>query len=151
MKVLSGSEVYKRLEGAVQEGAQVEERGVGLTAGSILRLETASRLDLGGGEYEAGSRSELAREKKDPQDDHGWWLLEEGTYLLRLNEGILLPAGAIGFLAPHPRLLEGGASHPTLCLPGTRQPHHPILPLSVPDRGIAIEENAIVSWLVVVG
>lgn len=151
MKVFAGSEAYKRLEGGIEEGVQAEERGVALTVAAVFRAESCARLDFSGTEHAEADRSELAREKREPQDERGWWLLEPGTYLVQLNEAILLPAGTIGFLSPHPRLLEGGASHPTLCLPGSRQPHAPVLPLSVAERGLALEENARISLLVVVG
>ncbi len=151
MKVLSGGEAFKRLEGAIEEDVQAEERGVALTVAAVFRAESCARLDFSGTEHVEAGRNELAREKRDASDERGWWLLERGSYLVQLNEAILLQAGTIGFLSPHPRLLEAGASHPTLCLPGGRQPHAPVLPLQVGDRGLALEENARISLLAVVG
>lgn len=149
MKFLSSAEVLKRLEGSIDGEIQAEERGVALTAASIHRLESPARLDFAGSEHEPATTTEVAVEKRDPQDTYGWWLLEEGTYLLHLNEEISLPGGALGIVGPHPRLLEGGASHPAVHLPGGRQVHRPVLPLTVCERGLALQENGRVSILVV--
>ncbi|MBI4614416.1 MAG: dCTP deaminase [Planctomycetes bacterium] len=146
MKVLAGPEVAKRLEGApVAEGA-IEERGVALTARTVSRLESAARM--GCEESEPAARNALAVERRDPEDRRGWWLLEEGVYLLELAEVPSLPAGAVGFLQPHPALLEAGASHPTVLVPGGHHAGPILLPLTVCERGLALQEGARVSLLV---
>lgn len=80
-------------------------------------------------------------ERRDPDDDYGWWNLDGGQYLVEYNER-LAAAEAMFVLQPHRALVERGAFHPTLHLNDL-----PRIPVSVPSGGVRIKENARVSTL----
>lgn len=130
------------VHGMVHEPTQTEdERCVDLTVGHVYEVGSAGRIDFGGDEYEEPAAEPIEPERLDEADDYGWWELDGGTYLIGHNES--LQAAETDFLLqPHPRLLALGAIHPT-----TRVTELPRMPLSVPDAGVAIKENARVSML----
>lgn len=145
---LSGETIVDdHLSGVIHEETQVEPNRVSLTAAGVYRIETPGQLDFGGGELQVSDREPIPPEKRDSDDDYGWWELAAGTYLLQLNETVQLSAGLVGHLSPHDHLTWGGASHSTLELDEDDSDVRLVVPLSVPDTGLAIKENARVSNL----
>ncbi|MDS0299233.1 dCTP deaminase [Halogeometricum sp. S1BR25-6] len=132
--------VADRLDGIVHADTQVAERGVDLTVAEISVVEEPGRIDFGGGELTAAESSPVETEKRDLDDDYGWWNLEAGTYLLSYNE--TLTGGDSLVLQPRTELRERGGSHPTLFTDSLGT-----VPLSVPTGGLRLKENARVSTL----
>jgi len=132
----------KYVDGLVHEPTQTEGDGVDLTVAEIHEVTGPGRVDFGGGELEAAAAEPHEREKRSPDDEYGWWLLDPGTYLVEYNESI---AGDDLRLTVQTRdaLLERGAFHPTL-----RVASLPRVPLSVGGAGIRIKENARISTVV---
>lgn len=129
------------LDDLVHEPSQTEGPGVDLTVEYVARIDGAGDVDFGGDEYDRPETDAVGTEKRSPDDDYGWWELGAGTYLIRYNE--TLTAAENGFLLqPHPRLLALGATHPTV-----RVQELPRVPLTVPEDGVNIKENARVSTL----
>ncbi|ELZ34871.1 deoxycytidine triphosphate deaminase [Halogeometricum pallidum JCM 14848] len=129
-----------RLDGIVHADTQVAERGVDLTVAEIRSVDEPGRIDFGGGELTDAASSPVETEKRNSEDDYGWWNLEEGTYLLSYNE--TLTEGDPLVLQPRTELRERGGSHPTLFTDSVGT-----VPLSVPTGGLRLKENARVSTL----
>jgi hypothetical protein len=129
-----------RLDGIVHEETQVRGRGVDLTVAEIHRIDEPGRIDFGGGELTAAESSPVETQKRNPDDDYGWWTLDEGQYLLSFNE--TLTGEGVAVLQPRTELRERGAFHPTLFTESLGQ-----VPLAVPTGGIRLKENARVSTL----
>ncbi len=146
MSFMDGELVFARhLEGVLHEETQVEETSVSLTAASLARPTSRGELDFGGSEFQLSDREEIAPLERDADDDYGWWALEAGTYLLELNETIQLEGPQQALLQPHDHLLWNGAFHPTVLLSADETNMRLTLPLTVPDPGVEIKENARVS------
>src|SRR6056297_296004 len=77
----------------VYEPTQTDSRGLDLTVDSISRITEPGRVDFGGGELEPAETEPVATEKRDPEDDYGWWELAEGVYLIDYNEALSIPDG----------------------------------------------------------
>jgi hypothetical protein len=129
-----------RLDGIVHAETQVHDGGVDLTVAEIRVVEEPGRVDFGGGELTAAESVPVETEKRDPDDDYGWWNLDGGQYLLSYNE--TLTGGDAVVLQPRTELRERGASHPTLFTDSLGT-----VPLSVPTGGVRLKENARVSTL----
>ena len=129
-----------RLDGIVHAETQVHDGGVDLTAAEIRVVEDPGRVDFGGGELTAAESAPVETEKRDPDDDYGWWNLDGGQYLLSYNETLTGEDTAV--LQPRTELRERGASHPTLFTDSLGT-----VPLSMPTGGIRLKENARVSTL----
>jgi hypothetical protein len=152
MNWLDGENVFNEYLSDVLHGdTQIESDSVSLTAASVNNLESAGDLDFGGSELKLGDRTAIAPEKRNTEDDYGWWELSGGTYLLELNENITYSNPFEAVIQPHDHLTWNGASHPTLWLTQDDADMRLLLPLSVPDSGINIKENARVSRLRVRG
>ena len=134
------SDLVDAVSGLVHEPTQTQGAGLDLTVASVHEPTRSGQVDFGGGELAPAETSELDPEKRDPDDDYGWWDLDAGVYLLEHNER--LDAEEPVTLGPRVELVERGASHPTL-----RVTELPRVPLVVPDPGIDIKENARVSTL----
>lgn len=151
MNWISGETVFNEyLSGVLHEETQVETHSVSLTASTIYRPEGSGDLDFGGSEFQLSDRSELSPEKRDPEDDYGWWELSDGTWVLELNENLTYSKPFSAVLQPHDHLTWNGATHPTLWLTEDEADMRLLLPLSVPAGGINIKENARVTNLKVV-
>ncbi|WP_276259645.1 dCTP deaminase [Haloglomus litoreum] len=129
------------LSGIVHEATQAEGTGFDLTVDSIHAVTAPGAIDFGGGELEAAETTALDTVKNEPDDDYGWWTLSPGTYLVTYNESLDTDEPVV--LQPRDELVERGASHPTLHVSEL-----PRVPLSVPEAGLHLKENARVSTLV---
>lgn len=146
MSFLDGERIVEEyLAEVLHPDTQVEEASVSLTAASVARPTSRGELDFGGSEFQLGDREEVAPVTRELDDDYGWWSLEAGHYLLELNETIQLEDDERALLQPHDHLLWNGVSHPTLMLSADETNMRLTLPLTVPDPGVEIKENARVS------
>ncbi len=139
---MDADDIAQVLDDLVHRPTQVRQGGVDLTAGEIHALRTPGEIDFGGSELQAADTDTVPTKKRDPDDDHGWWELAYGHYLLEYNEGITLKHRTLQ-LEPRDALLEAGAFHPTI----TVAQGLPRVPLAVPGPGLQIKENARVSTL----
>lgn len=139
---MDAKELAQVLDDLIHEETQVHDGGVDLTVGQIHALRSPGELDFGGSELEPARTDELPTKKRDPDDDHGWWELGEGHYLIGYNESLSLEHRSLQ-LEPRPALLAAGAFHPTVTVTKAL----PRLPLVVPGPGLLIKENARLSTL----
>ncbi|MFB6170959.1 MAG: dCTP deaminase [Haloarculaceae archaeon] len=133
-------DVAASLTDVVHAPTQREGRGFDLTLGAVERIERPGSVDFGGGELAPAETAPVETERRSPDDDYGWWVLDGGQYLFEHNES--LTTDEPFFLQPRAELLARGASHPTLSVTSLDP-----LPLAVPDGGVRLKENARVSTL----
>lgn len=131
------------LDGIVHAETQRESRGFDLTLAAVSRVERPGRVDFGGGELAPAETAGVETETRTPDDDYGWWNLDGGQYIIEHNESLTTTDVTV-LLQPRTELLERGASHPT-----RRVTELGRVPLSVPDGGIRLKENARISTLFV--
>ncbi|MFZ0389520.1 MAG: dCTP deaminase [Calditrichia bacterium] len=145
--VVDPKAVFASARNTISEKHQINSPHLDLTLAAVFRLKSGGSLDFGGSEYEAGNWETCLPGRKSPEDSYGWWYLHEGYYLLRYNEEVHLAGNQIGFIQPHPRLLNSGCFHTAL---NTRLIDSEFrIPLWVPKTGIRIKENARISQLLV--
>jgi hypothetical protein len=137
---MSGETLTKYVEGIIHEGTQVGEQGLDLTVGEIHDIAEPGRVDFGGDELDAATTTPRATEKRNAEDDYGWWRLEEGQYLAEFNEQV--SANEVLCIQTREEVRNRGAFHPTLFVREIER-----VPLSVPTGGIRLKENARVSTL----
>lgn len=138
---MKGTDIEKHLEGTVHADTQRRPRGFDLTVDEVAEVVEPGQLDFGGGELEPARTRPLEPQRRDPDDDYGWWTLDTGTYLISYNEHLVEPGPLV--IQPRPALCEQGLIHPTL----TVDDELPRIPLRVPAAGAQIKENARVSTL----
>ena len=141
------ADIQPLLDGIIHWDTQQASRGADLTVGQVFELTSPGRLDFGGSAYAAAGREEIAPVKTHAEDDYGWWRLDAGTYIVRYNETLRLAADQHARLAPLDRLLQAGASHPTLTLEDPSGPLEHLL--TVGSAGCYLKENCRISRLTV--
>jgi deoxycytidine triphosphate deaminase len=129
----------------VYEPTQTDSRGLDLTADSIARITEPGRVDFGGSELDPADTEPVPTEKRDPEDDYGWWELSGGVYLIAYNESISIPDDVHLVFQTRDAVRTRGAFHPTLHLSGVDTLG--MVPLTVGEGGIKIKENARLSTL----
>lgn len=123
--------------------------GVDLTVAEVHQITGPGSLDFGGSEFEEAPTELLEPVKRNPDDDYGWWPLQQGTYLIRYNEGVELDDDEVGLVQPHPRLMLAGGHHPSFTVFGAEDDLFTLL--SVGSGGCNIKENSRVSRLLILG
>ena len=135
---------YDFVTGVVHRGTQEPDEegtaGFDLTVDELYEVADAGRVDFGGGELEDAELSPVGTEKRDPDDDYGWWNLDAGTYVVEHNESV--EGDRVVEVMPRSGLLRRGAYHPTVHVSELGP-----LPLTVGGDGLCIKENARVSVL----
>jgi hypothetical protein len=129
------------VEDVVHQGTQDTDEGFDLTLGNVYVVEEAGRVDFGGGELEEPELTRVGTEKRNGDDDYGWWNLDAGTYVLEHNETLNTDEAVT--VRTRTELLNRGAYHPTV-----RVAELPLLPLTVGGDGLRLKENARVSTVV---
>lgn len=136
------SELAAFVDGLVHEPTQVHDGVVDLTLAGVHEVTEPGDVDFGGGELAGATTEPLDTDQRDPEDDHGWYHLHHGTYLLGYNERISPPDGERLVVQTRDAVLARGAYHPTLRLAGLDR-----VPVTVGD-GLRLKENARVSTVV---
>lgn len=146
--MLPADALAQQLDGLVHLDTQRAPGGIDLTVETVFRTTGHGQLDFGGSEFEAAPREPLTPVLDDPNDDYGWWTLEEGAYVVRYNESVSLDADQQAIVAPLERTLRAGAHHGTFVLDDDREPLETLLVVS--RMGCRLKENCRVSRLVVI-
>ena len=144
MQLMSGNEIKKHVSNMIHEESQVEENYVDLTVKHIYHLTGKGAVDFGGSEHIIRPQKELPPQKKEAEDEYGWWHLTGGTYLIQFNESLEL-GGLVGTISPHSRLLNSGAYHAPRIVTGNMSVVE--IHMTLGPQGIDIKENARVSSL----
>lgn len=137
----------QQLDGLVHLDTQRAPNGLDLTVDAVFRTTSHGQLDFGGGEFQAAPRERIEPVLDDPEDDYGWWTLEEGAYVLQYNESLTLAQEQQAVVTPLERTLRAGAHHGTVVLDEGRAPIETLLVVS--RMGCRLKENCRVSRLVV--
>jgi len=113
--LLTGDSLEKAVEnGLVQDyvhlETQLQPNGFDVTVAEIHEFEGGGKLDFSNSEREIPDSKPIEPEKKDPEDDYGWWKLDPGVYKVVMNEKVNIPKNLVGVAFPRSSLLRMGAT-----------------------------------------
>jgi len=148
MEILDTEATRPRVRDVVHFETQESPVGLDLTVDAVARVTGRGELDFGGSEFRAADREVVEPELASPDDDYGWWELEDGAYVIRYNETLDTGTGTVGVVHPLPRLQQAGASHPAFIAEPGEGPLETLV--SVCGPGCRIKENSRVSRLLLV-
>ena len=131
--------------GIIHEGKQIPDSGdvVIVTAKRIGTISHNGTLDFGGSEYTEGPVEWIEPKKKDEGDDYGWWMLDEGDYVVEYNESVQPTSDTRCYLQVWDAAARNGLSQPFQVITDRRAPLHATV--RVGKAGIGIKENARIS------
>jgi deoxycytidine triphosphate deaminase len=137
-----GMDLTNYVSGIVHEPTQTEGRGLDVTVAAVHRVESAGRVDFGGGELEPAALEPVETRTRNSDDDYEWWPLDAGQYILEYNESLSVPEDVALVLHTRAAVRARGAFHPTIHVDSLDA-----VPLSVGGAGLRIKQNARVSTL----
>ena len=149
MSVPENDHMHEQVTRLLHRETQEFEFGVDLTVAEVHRLTGRGSVDFGGSEFLPADALRLEPVQRQPDDEYGWWSLHAGTYRIVYNEGVRLDEDEVGFVQPHPRLMEAGGHHPSFAVFGARDTIGTIL--AVGSEGLDIKENSRISRLLILG
>lgn len=147
MKYLSGKEITKLLDNIIYEKKQVCKDSFYLTVNKVYEFNSTGELDFGGSEFKKCDLKEISPKKRNPEDDYGWWELDQGHYFIEFNEKLKMDKieDERIYISPLGRLMLAGGDH-TKTLHEKRKPVIDTI-LRVAESSLNIKENARVSKL----
>lgn len=89
---------------------QLTPQGFDLTVQEIHEFNGSGKLDFSNDEREIPDSDPIEPEKKNSEDDYGWWQLEPGTYKVVMNEKVDIPNDLVGYAFPRSSLLRMGVT-----------------------------------------
>lgn len=136
------------IQGIVSEEHQIKDAELHLTVGKVFEIQGKGSIDFSGNEQETAKLANLEPSKKNPEDKYGWWELEKGTYIIKINEKINLTKDKIGIISPLSRTINSGAYVSTKII--TPQSSKEISLILLTMSGINIKENARIARLLII-
>lgn len=127
---------------------QLTPNGFDLTAKEIHRYKDAGKLDFSNSEREIPDTEPIEPEKKDEEDDYGWWNLEPGVYKIVTNEIVDIPEDLVAFAFPRSSLLRMGCTIDNGVWDGGYNGRSEFMLTVQNSEGVEIKENARVNHIV---
>jgi hypothetical protein len=142
MILLQADEIINHIGSIIHQDTQQHDNHFDLTVAQIHQLTEAGSLDFGGSEYQPAQKRAVVPQKKNKEDDYGWWHLHKGTYQATMNEEIKEFEDTIALLAPHPHTQKAGIITNTNLLSSNDEGKPVTINFRVPEAGCNIKENA---------
>ena len=147
MKLLESKEILEQTSNIIHEDTQLHEQHIDLTVAEVHQLTEAGTLDFGGSEFTSAGTEPIDPEKRNPNDDYGWWDLKIDTYKAVFNETVEVPENAIAVITPHSHAEEAGLIIHTLFISPEDDLDGLNMHFHVPVAGCKIKENARIATL----
>lgn len=128
--------------GLLDPDLQLQPCGVDLTVAEIARLEGFGKIGI------ENKDRVLPEPSVIPFDEHGWIYLDQGSYLLTVNEVISLPPNIMALGRPRSSLLRSGITVGTAVWDPGYQGRSQCLFIVHNDAGFHLERNARIMQLV---
>lgn len=142
MILLQADELVGHIGSIIHQETQQHDNHFDLTVGQVHQLTEAGSLDFGGSEFQAAKKRVIEPQKKDEEDDYGWWHLRRGTYQATMNEEIKEFEDTIAFLGPHSHTQQAGIITDSKLLSSQEEGERVTMNFRVPKHGCNIKENA---------
>lgn len=147
----------QKLREAVQDGlvqeyidleTQVQPNGFDMTAAEIHRYKGKGKLDFSNSEREIPETEKVEPEKKNPDDEYGWWDLKPGVYKVVMNEKVDIPNHVTALAFPRSSLLRMGCTIENAVWDSGYTGTGSFMLEVHNSRGVEIKQNARVNQLV---
>ncbi|CAN5414701.1 hypothetical protein BH23BAC3_BH23BAC3_34540 [soil metagenome] len=148
MSLLPTEKISGIYETLIHQDTQQHHLHTDLTMAEIFNITSAGSLDFGGSEFEPAETELINPEKKNPDDEYGWWKLDSGTYRAQFNEKAVLPEYKLGVLLPHQHTDQAGLIMNSRLIFRYESSNGELqTTFHVPNSGTAIKENARIASL----
>lgn len=142
MILLQSDELTNHIGSIIHQDTQQHDNHFDLTVDTIHQFTEGGSLDFGGSEFQPAEKRLIDPQKKNADDDYGWWHLRKGTYQATMNETIKEFEDTIALLTPHPHAQQAGIVANTNILSSAQEDQAVTINFYVPEAGCNIKENA---------
>lgn len=142
MHFITSDELAQYIDSFIHQDTQQHENHFDITVSSISALTQNGSLDFGGSEFEEAQKEAITPQKRNDDDDYGWWELSEGTYSAVMNEELNPPKEVIPLLVLHPHAQKAGLIANTSIIENNSADNQIEMVFRVPKAGCHIKENA---------
>lgn len=142
MILLKADELTNHLDSIIHKDTQLHDDHFDLTIAQIHQLTEAGSLDFGGSEFQTAQGRIIEPQKKNNDDDYGWWHLNKGMYQATMNEEVKEFKDTIALMAPHAHTQKVGIVANTSVLSSNEEGEPVTMNFRVPEAGCNIKENA---------
>lgn len=142
MILLQSDELHNHAKGIIHKETQNHTFSLDLTVNKIQRFMEGGALDFGGSEFKAAVSKTLDPEKRNPDDDYGWWELDQGTYRAEFNESLQHREDTLTILSPHEHAHQAGIIINTNVITEETDIEQLGINFQVSSAGCSIKENA---------
>lgn len=146
MKFCSGYDIAKCAGKLISEEYQVKPYALELTVSKVYSVKKEGDIDFSGKEEKEAVMTVVEPSKRSPSDEHGWWTLVAGEYIVEFNEKLTVQKDCLAVLQPLPRTLRAGVTHPTLFFTDGDRIERMLL--IVGKSGFNMKQNARVSSII---
>lgn len=150
MNILQSDELSDHLKSIIHKDTQQHDNHFDLTVAEIHQFTEAGSLDFGGSEFQPAQKRILEPQKKNEDDDYGWWHLRRGSYQATMNEQTKDFGDSIALLVPHSHAQQAGIIANTNILSDSEE-KKVTMNFRVPEAGCNIKENARFAVLYMLG
>lgn len=147
MKLLESEEILEQTSNIIHDDTQLHGQHVDLTVAEVHQLTKAGSLDFGGSEFTQAGTKPIDPDRRNPNDDYGWWNLKIDTYKAIFNESIEVPENSIAVITPHSHAEQAGLIINTLFISPEDDLNGLGMYFHVPVAGCKIKENARIATL----
>ncbi len=142
MFLLQSDELLDHAKDIIHKDTQHHKLSIDLTIAEIYQLTGPGSLDFGGSEFSPAERKVIQSEKRNPNDEYGWWNLDGGTYIAVFNEQLQKHEDTLAVLSPHSHANEAGIITSTNLITSEVNMDQITINFQVPSIGCRIKENA---------
>ena len=147
MSFLSSDKVVESISDIIHRDTQEQDSHIDLTVAQVHRITGAGSLDFGGSEFNPATTEKLNSKKQKPDDDYGWWKLQQGPYKIIFNESLKDLSDKVAIISPHPHLREAGVIADTYLISPKEESGSFSMNITVSEAGCNIKENARVAQI----
>ncbi|MDZ7680219.1 MAG: hypothetical protein U5J63_00570 [Fodinibius sp.] len=135
------NDISDHLSGIIHQDTQQHDNHFDLTVSEIYGYTEAGSLDFGGSEFQPAEQRLIESQKKNEDDDYGWWHLRSGSYQAKINEKVADLNGSVALLSLHSHARQSGILGNTSLISAAG--NDPLtINFQVPKAGCNIKENA---------
>lgn len=142
MHFITSNELAQHIDSFIHQDTQQHENHFDLTVSGISILSKKGALDFGGSEFREAQKETIPSQKRNENDDYGWWELSEGIYNAVMNEELNTPKQTVPLLSLHAHAQEAGLIANTSILNNNSADNRIEMTFRVPKTGCDIKENA---------
>lgn len=142
MALANSDQLTKSINDLVHQDTQKQEHCLDLTLSEVHEFTGPGSLDFGGSEFEPAATEIIEPEKKNPDDEYGWWNLRGGIYHAVCNESFKPLENHAIFVVPHEHAQKAGVMVNTIVASKGRNGDAIRLLIHISEAGCNIKENA---------